>query len=118
MVPMAQRLGQKGFEGEGTGANPSLFLHFFNLFFKTENRDTAPPPLMYEKFRHQSFYETKMGSPTTFFGTVTQNLSDRKPRYTPLMHKTFRHPKFSETPKGSPTKFFGTVRQKISDKKS
>ena len=45
MSPMAQWVGQQGFEAVGTGSNPSFYI-LFNLNITTENRNTSPPPCM------------------------------------------------------------------------
>ena len=47
MVPMAQWVGQQGFEA---GSNPNLYLHFLNLNFTTEKCDNAPPLLCMKGF--------------------------------------------------------------------
>ena len=69
---------------------------------------------MHEEFRYQDFFETRKGSLTKFFGTLSQNTFDGKSWYPPpLLSLTFSMPEISDTLKGSSTKFFGTVRQKI-----
>ena len=75
MAPMAQWVGQQGFEAVGTGSNPSFYLPFFSISITTENGD---PPLMHQKLRYQNFSENRKGSPTKFFGTMRQNTFDGK----------------------------------------
>ena len=49
----------------------------YTFQLRTENRDTAPPPLMNEKFRSRIFL--KPGRvPLKFLATVRQEISDRK----------------------------------------
>ena len=88
--------------------------------FSTENLDTPPPLLSINTFSLPDiFWNTdQKGSSTKFFGTVRQQIFDRKSWYFPLRHKTFRYPRPSETQKGFSTKWFGTVRQNNFDGKS
>ena len=70
---------------------------------------------MHEKSRYQNFYETKKGSSTQCFSTVTQRFRRRivippPPHLLSLTFFDIRN--FSESHKGSPVKFFGAVRQK------
>ena len=91
MVPMAQWVGQQGFEALGKGSNPSLYLHF--LIYVLRRKIVIPPPLLHEKFRYQNFSETRKGSCTKFFGTVRQNTFDGKTWYPPpLVRNIFRYP--------------------------
>ena len=59
----------------------------------TKNRDTPPSPLIHKFFRYQKFCETQKGSPTKIFGTVRQQIFNRKSWYSPHRHKVFRYPK-------------------------
>ena len=61
---------------------------------------------------------TVKGSPAKFFGTVRQQIFNRKSWYFPLRHKVFRYPKLSATQMGSSAKFFGNVRGKNINGKS
>ena len=56
-------------------------LQVFSGLRDKKNRKTrdAPPPPMQEKFQNQNFFQTQKGSPTNFFGTLRQYISEEKP---------------------------------------
>ena len=59
-----------------------------------ENRDIT---FSSTKFLIPEFSDTPMGSPTKFFGAVSQQVFYRKSWYSPLRHSFLRYPKLSET---------------------
>ena len=95
MVPLAQWVGQQGFEAVDTGLNPSLYRHFLTQILR--RKIVISPLLCIKIFRYTKFSETPKGSPKNFFGTVRQKIFDRKSGHTPLMHKILRSPKLVKT---------------------
>ena len=113
-------LEQHGSEAVGPGFEPLLCQIFLRF------RTVTPPPsttFIHKIFRYQEVSETQKGSPTKFFGTVRQQISDGKlwhslPSSPILSMKFFDTRNFLKHSSISLTKFFGTVRQKKFDRKS
>ena len=61
--------------------------------FVTDNRDKRSPHLILDFFRYQKLRETQKGCPTKFFGTLRQQIFDRKLCYSPRTHKSSRYPR-------------------------
>ena len=61
MVPMAQWVGQQGFEAVDTGSNPSLHLHFWLNYYdgKSWYSLSPAPPLIHKLFRSWKSSETQ-----------------------------------------------------------
>ena len=73
-----------------------------------------PSPLLSIKFFDtRNFAKHRRFPLRSFFGTLRQQIFNRKSWYSPLWHKIFQYVKLSETQKGSTTNWFGTVRQKF-----
>ena len=111
MVPMAQWVGQQGFEAVDTGSNPSLHLHLWQLLRrKIVILPLSSPPLIFKLFRSWKSSETQHTRvPLRFFSVLRDKKFSIENRYFTLLGiKFFDTRNFL---KGSSTKCFDTLRQ-------